>query len=363
MLRHRHDRAGPACGLWQVAGNRCRHQRPTPRSPACRKAIRSKGLRVATRVGCNGCHEKDGRGGVFMDNPRVGRVVGAQPDRAKRACTTMPGSPRCCARARPTTATCRWACRSTMFQHLSDREVRDITAWLRSLPDRRQPGLAGHRGYSDAIAKASPTAPAAYDDDVPDPGQRRRREPAGRTPGAGQVPGDDHLHRNATAATSTAGGRRTRRRRWSSPRPIPRRTFARLMKTGEIATGRQVEDRDDERGRARGRFSTHDRRRSRPHSSSISIRAEGPHARIDHPVPQRRTQRQHEHRRIPAGQLRRVLMVAQDRVAAFREARGGPNAAAAGTASGSTARNPSSRNAGAWCARSGRRQSRRRSRP
>ena len=27
------------------------------------------GLRVATRVGCNGCHEKDGRGGVFMENP------------------------------------------------------------------------------------------------------------------------------------------------------------------------------------------------------------------------------------------------------------------------------------------------------
>jgi mono/diheme cytochrome c family protein len=91
------------------------------------------GLRVATRVGCNGCHGKDGSGRELWEDK--GKYHLYSPNLTQRRTLyddvgfkaflregkTHDGHP---VLGMPI----------MMFQHLSDREIRDITAWLRSLP-------------------------------------------------------------------------------------------------------------------------------------------------------------------------------------------------------------------------------------
>jgi mono/diheme cytochrome c family protein len=98
------------------------------------------GLRVATRVGCNGCHGGDGGGRVFMDHPEAGLIVAPNlttrralyDDAALQALlregVTHDGHPPV---GMPV----------FMFQHLSDRELRDIIAWLRAIPAVENPEL------------------------------------------------------------------------------------------------------------------------------------------------------------------------------------------------------------------------------
>ena len=59
-----------------------------------------------------------------------------------------------------------------MFQHLSDREVRDITAWLRVLPAVDNPELPDGK-WSDEVVRQVRDGTFPYLDDMrPDPGNR-----------------------------------------------------------------------------------------------------------------------------------------------------------------------------------------------
>ena len=53
---------------------------PAPAAPAIAAGDPVEGERVATRVGCNGCHGPGGRGQVLRERPAVGR--GGAPNRS-----------------------------------------------------------------------------------------------------------------------------------------------------------------------------------------------------------------------------------------------------------------------------------------
>jgi mono/diheme cytochrome c family protein len=164
---------------------------PAPAAPVAKVDAAAKGdpvegLRVATRLGCNGCHEKNGGGGVFMENPEVGRVVAPNLTERRRLYDdaafaallhegmTHDGHP-------------PLGMPIHMFQYLSIGEVRDVTAWLRSLPDVAT--TLPETAYSEAIAKSIADGTLPYLDDV-------KADP-------GNIP----------------PARRTMRPRWWSPRP------------------------------------------------------------------------------------------------------------------------------------------------
>ena len=141
---------------------------PVAKVEAVAKGDPVEGLRVSTRLGCNGCHEKNGGGGIFMENPQVGRVVAPNLTERRRLYDdaafaallhegkTHDGHP-------------PLGMPIHMFQHLSHGEVRDVTAWLRSLPDVATP--LPKTAYAPAIARAIADDTLPYLDDVkPDPG-------------------------------------------------------------------------------------------------------------------------------------------------------------------------------------------------
>src|SRR5687768_16941768 len=107
---------------------------PAPVVVEASKGDPAEGLRVANRVGCTGCHERDGRGGgMDIKTPQGDRIVA--PDLTQRrgvyddaglAALLHEGKTHDGHRA--------VGMPIHMFQHLSDQEVRDITAWLRALP-------------------------------------------------------------------------------------------------------------------------------------------------------------------------------------------------------------------------------------
>jgi mono/diheme cytochrome c family protein len=98
------------------------------------------GGRVATRVGCNGCHGKDGQGEVFMDRPELGRVVAPNLTQ-RRELYDDAGIEALLRHGTTHDGHLPFGMPIQMFQHLSDREVRDITAWLRALPAIDNPAL------------------------------------------------------------------------------------------------------------------------------------------------------------------------------------------------------------------------------
>ena len=192
------------------------------------------GLRVATRLGCNGCHEKNGAGGVFMENPMVGRVVAPNLTERRRLYDdaafaallhegkTHDGHP-------------PLGMPIHMFQYLSHGEVRDVTAWLRSLPEVATP--LPKTEYSAPIAKAIADGTLPYLDDVkPDPGNV---PPATR-------PVEPLALGKYLAMTSCTECHGRDLNGWGPEDDAPSLIvakaytadkFARLMKTGEIATG------------------------------------------------------------------------------------------------------------------------------
>lgn len=199
------------------------------------------GLRVATRVGCNGCHERDGRGGgMDIKTPQGDRIVASNLterrhlyDDAGLAALLREGKTHDGHRA--------FGMPIFMFQHLSDQEVRDITAWLRSLPDVANPGLA--RGVvSKATLQQIRDGTFPYEhDDKPDPGNR---PPATRP--AEPLALGRHL---ALTSCSECHGRDLNG--WGPDDPTPSLLvvakaytpdkFARLMRIGEIASGGKSE--------------------------------------------------------------------------------------------------------------------------
>jgi mono/diheme cytochrome c family protein len=193
------------------------------------------GLRVATRVGCNGCHGEGGRGDVFHEDAEQGRLVA--PNLTKRrdlyddeALTAL------LREGRTHDGHVPWGMPIKMFQHLSDREIRDITAWLRTTPAIDNPELPEGQ-WSEALAKAIADGTHPWLADMqPDPGNRPPTEPPTEALALGEhiamttcgechgwdlagFEGDDTPPLTIVAKAYTP------------------EKFARLMRTGEIASG------------------------------------------------------------------------------------------------------------------------------
>ena len=129
------------------------------------------GKRVATRVGCNGCHGPDGGGEVFMEWPEVGRVVAPNLTQ-RRTLYDDAGLEALIRQGRTHDGHLPLAMPIKMFQHLSDREVRDITAWLRGLPAVDNPELPATALAPQVVAQLADGTFPYLDDMKPDPGNR-----------------------------------------------------------------------------------------------------------------------------------------------------------------------------------------------
>ena len=192
------------------------------------------GLRVATRLGCNGCHEKDAAGGVFMENPQVGRVVAPNLTERRRLYDDA-GFAALLHEGKTHDGHPPLGMPIHMFQYLSNSEVRDITAWLRSLPDVAN--TLPKTEYSKAIAAAIADGSLPYLDDA-------KADP-GNVPPAERPVEPLALGKYLAFTTCTeCHGRELNG--WGPDDATPSlvvakaytaEKFARLMKTGEIATG------------------------------------------------------------------------------------------------------------------------------
>ncbi len=99
------------------------------------------GARIARRVGCDGCHDEGGKGGGFDHKTPEGDRVLAPNLTVKRALYDDAGLARLLHEGKTHDGHRPLGMPIYMFQHLSDGEVRDITAWLRALPAVDNPGL------------------------------------------------------------------------------------------------------------------------------------------------------------------------------------------------------------------------------
>ena len=103
------------------------------------------GARIARRVGCDGCHNEGGKGGGFdIKTPQGDRVVAPNLTQ-RRVLYDDVGIARLLREGRTHDGHRPFGMPIFMLQHLSDSEVRDITAWLRALPAVDSPGLAETR--------------------------------------------------------------------------------------------------------------------------------------------------------------------------------------------------------------------------
>lgn len=215
---------------------------PEPQAPVAKAEVVPKGdpvegARVARRVGCDGCHSEGGKGGGFdIKTPEGDRYVApnltqrrAHYDDAGLAALLHEGKTHDGHRA--------LGMPIFMLQHLSDREVRDITAWLRSLPTVENPGLAVTT-LTPATARKFKDGTHPYnDDDKPDPGNKPPAAPPVDSLALGR-------HLAMTSCTECHGRDLTG---WGPEDDAPSlvlvnkaytpEKFARLMRTGEVAAG------------------------------------------------------------------------------------------------------------------------------
>ena len=194
------------------------------------------GARVARRVGCDGCHSEGGKGGGFdIKSPQGDRVVApnltqrrAYYDDAGLAALLHEGKTHDGHRA--------FGMPIYMLQHLSDGEVADIIAWLRNLADVHNPDLA-ESSITPATMKQLLDGSHPYaGDDRPD---------AGNDPPA-ERPVEPLALGKYLAYTSCTECHGRDLNGWGPDDPTPGlvvakaytpEKFARLMRTGEIATG------------------------------------------------------------------------------------------------------------------------------
>jgi mono/diheme cytochrome c family protein len=195
------------------------------------------GARVARRVGCDGCHSEGGKGGGMDIKAPTGDRVVAPNLTERRALYDDAGIAKLLHEGKTHDGHRAFGMPIYMFQHLSDREVRDITAWLRSLPAVENPGLA-ESALTRATLKQLEDGTHPYgDDDRPDPGNVPPGEPPTEPLALGR-----HL---AMTSCSECHGRDLTG--WGPEDDAPSlvlinkaytpEKFARLMRTGEIAAG------------------------------------------------------------------------------------------------------------------------------
>ena len=192
------------------------------------------GLRVATRVGCNGCHGENGSGDVFMEGKEFGRIVAPNLterrdlyDDAALAALLHEG--------RTHDGHVPWGMPIKMFQHLSHREVRDITAWLRSLPHLPNPDLPPGQ-WSEDLARSTADGTHPWLEDMkPDAGNRPVESPPAETLALGR-------HLAMTTCSECHGWDLNGFEGDATPSLVVAKAyspeaFLRLMRTGEVAAG------------------------------------------------------------------------------------------------------------------------------
>lgn len=138
------------------------------------------GLRVATRVGCNGCHGADGGGRELWEEE--GKFKLAAPNLTiKRDLYDDVAIDGLLRQGRTHDGHVPFGMPILMFQHLSDREVRDITAWLRSIPAVFNPDLKESWFADETRQKIEDGTHPYMEDTRPDPGNQPPPEPPAET--------------------------------------------------------------------------------------------------------------------------------------------------------------------------------------
>lgn len=192
------------------------------------------GLRVATRVGCNGCHGPGGSGQVFMETPEFGRIVAPNLtqrrelyDDAALAALLQEG--------RTHDGHVPWGMPVKMFQYLSRQEIRDITAWLRTTPAIENAELPEGQ-WSESLTKSTADGTHPWLPDMqPDPGNVPPATPPTETLALGR-------HLAMTTCTECHGWDLNGWEGDPAPSLIVAKAytleqFTRLMRTGEVAAG------------------------------------------------------------------------------------------------------------------------------
>ena len=217
----------------------CNAPLPPPASSAAVEPVAKgdpvEGARVARRVGCDGCHAEGGKGGGFDEmTPEGDRVVAPNLTR-RRALYDDAGIAKLLHEGRTHDGHLPFGMPIKMLQHLSDREVRDITAWLRGLPEIDNPGLAEGR-ITPATMKRLLAGTHPYSgDEKPDPGNVPPAAPPTEALALGK-------HLAFTTCTECHGWDLNGFEGDDAPPLVVAKAytpekFMRLMRTGEIAAG------------------------------------------------------------------------------------------------------------------------------
>lgn len=195
------------------------------------------GLRVARRVGCLGCHGENGGGKELWGEPGKFKVFSANLTERRHDYDDA-GMDALLRRGQTSDGHRPLGMPVFMFEHLSDREVRDITAWLRLMPAVANPGLQ-KTWLSDEVKKQIADGTYPYDDDQPTPGM----DPPDAPP-IDPIALGKHL---AYTSCTECHGRDLNG--WSPDDPTPSlvvakaytpEKFSRLMKTGIAADGKET---------------------------------------------------------------------------------------------------------------------------
>lgn len=215
---------------------------PAPEATASQAAVVAiakgdavEGARVARRVGCDGCHDEGGKGGGFdVTTPEGDRVV-APNLTIRRHLYDDPGLAALLHAGKTHDGHRPFGMPIQMLQHLSDREVRDITAWLRALSAVDNPGLAESKITPATMEQLLDGTHPYANDDRPDPGNVPPGEPPTEPVALGR-------HIAMTSCSECHGWDLNGFEGDDAPSLIvakayTREQFVRLMRTGEVASG------------------------------------------------------------------------------------------------------------------------------
>lgn len=128
------------------------------------------GKRIASHVGCLGCHGSDGRGGGFNIKTPEGDHLVAPNLTERRARYDDAGLVRLLREGKTHDGHLPIGMPIFMFQHLSDRELRDLLAWLRGLPAVANPDLPVSQLAPASLKQIADGSYPFTIDTQPDPG-------------------------------------------------------------------------------------------------------------------------------------------------------------------------------------------------